>query len=200
MKRIDLVLCALLLMSCAASAQTVSENSCAFIDNSRDSFFIKFEKVEAIADLSGKKVRSAILRITNNLTCSIGLQTSDVEHFLVRSPAGLNGQLAHQRKEIIDGEFVPELEFYREFRIDDDFHGRTNNGGDVRASIILKGGNSALFAVPFDSFKHKRSVVVPVEFEWESNRGKVAFTGDTYHLVWFRYRELPESWLKEIGL
>jgi hypothetical protein len=180
-----------------AQDSSPAESNCALVNKTRDAFFIEFVRIEEKQDDKAKKENQIILRLRNNSTCPIELISSDVGHFMEKL---LPNQTAQQviermrnpkwRTEIADDELIPALSYYTEFAFYTSLYGgRMSDGGDMVASFKLKGGNSILFAVPFENFKKRLLVLIPFDFVWETERR--GYRGDTHHLVWFSYGSLP---------
>lgn len=200
--KINVLLVVLVFLSASFSFAQTSESSCALINNARDSFFIEFERIEDKQNDGGKKRKNIILRLKNNSTCSIQLTSADLEHFRVKEnfPPNTSAQQKIEQiknpkwREINNDEFIPRFEFVTELTVYNSLYvQRLSDASDITFSFSLKGGNSILFAVPFKNFEKKLLVLVPFEFKWETNRAKDSFGGDTHHLIWFSYSNLPDE-------
>lgn len=198
MKNIFFLLICLFMGVNLSFAQNSSELSCSIINKLEDSFSVQFEKVKEGLNERRKKEKQVILRLKNNSTCSIMVISSNTDYFLEKLPSNATLKDFMNRKiriELIDGEFVPDFDFLTNIQITTDlFIANTSGSGDYKATLFLKGGNSLLFSVPFENFKKKLSVIIPFEFNWESQRG------DTHHLIWFPYKKLPEELKGELKI
>jgi hypothetical protein len=179
---------------------------CSLIDKTRDALFIEFERTdEKLTRGERKDEPHVILRLKNNSTCPIEVISNDVEYFLAALPAKPTFQQVMNREtrtNIIEGELVPDLNFFIRINVSGNwFAEELNESSDTITTPILKGGNSLLFAVPIKNFKKGLIVLVPFKFEWETelDKSNVKFGGGTYHFIWFRYSKLPQELLKKIA-
>jgi hypothetical protein len=184
-----------------------ADPACQRVDGARDSLFIESVRVDMISQLGGPLQRSVVLRLKNNSTCAVLLTTTDVTNFVEKlGPSPTARQLREQkfRNIINDGEFVSGLQLFTDINFGDStLTTRTNSDGDVSFELSLTGTRSLLFAVSVENLKKGQLILVPFKFEWESKPGKhrsnqFTFSGETHHLVWFSYANLPKEVLAEI--
>jgi hypothetical protein len=191
----------------AVSAQTARVDRCQIIDGSRDALFIEFVRVEASPTPDSPHGKNVVLKLKNNATCPIMLTTVDPRNFAEKlgpNPTARQRQTQKLRAEIYDGELVPGLRTYTTFNFGEALlTTETNSESDTGVELILKGGRSLLFSVPFESLKEKKLILIPFQFEWETKPAKFLsdkfkLSGETHHLVWFSYSNLPKELLRDI--
>ena len=200
-------------MILAVVSSTVAQRNrvevCRRVDSSRDSLFIESVRVEEASSHGDQKIENrVILRLKNNSTCSINVMTTDFRKFV--EPLGSKPtvqQLRYQkiRHVILDGELVDGLQIYTSIEFGDSLlTTRTNRDSDMGLGLTLKGNSSLLFAISIEALRKKQLILVPFEFEWETKPGKfrsekfVRLSGETHHLVWFSYSNLPKDVLSDI--
>ena len=192
--KILLTVTLLIILRTIVSAQNASPTTagCVLIDSQRrDTLFLTYEKLEA-AESSGssRRGRNVLLRLTNNSTCAVLVETEDAKKFVISQSAAFTPK--NIRWDFEDGVVVPELKFYTQ----DDEHSRSpkSHSGDFFFVFRLPGNRSILFAVPEDYFRECNDIVVPFNFEWERNGSP-----SLQHRVSFVTRGIPVAVRRRIG-
>jgi hypothetical protein len=181
---------------------------CSLIDKSRDLLFITYERMDD-PDLKRQGIdRDRILvRLHNNSTCPIVIQTTDAEKFFIPKPPNLSviekiKRPTEIRWDLSEGEIVPAVTFY----IQDERRSKVPKatwGGDVFYGFHVLGGRTILFPIPLAYLRKGNDIIVPFNFAWEDERGKPApkmiFSGDVKHLVYFYKSHVPADVLRKSG-
>ncbi len=173
------------------------------IDKSRDALFITYERLEEPdPKREGIDRERVLVRLRNNSTCAVLIETMDAEKFLASLPSNATIVDHAKRKiqaDLPDGVVVPAVKFYTEDR----HHSKAPVpawGGDMFFKFRLLGGNSMLFAIPTAYLRERLDIVMPFAYEWEqeAKAPKVIYSGDVEHRVYFHNDSLPEEIRKRI--
>jgi hypothetical protein len=179
-KLVAFFLCSLAILSNADTAgQTqASKNMCSLLSGSGEAQNISFEKV------SGTDV---ILRLRNNSTCEITLQTDPGPlTWVIFGPKGAKIEVV---TEPVDGLWVPVHYYFA----------RANKGvefgpgwGDSVSVYNVPAGQSLLFSVPLKYFKKHLDIAVPFNYVWERTGPNIWRSGVS-HRVYFLNEDLPSG-------
>jgi hypothetical protein len=181
-----------------------SQSGCALLDKGRDALFITFERLEEPGPRrQGIDRERLMVRLYNNSTCVVLMQTMDAENFylpLPDNPTAIDRVKRGINYDLPDGVVVPAVKYYTQ-------NTRRSKapepawGGDMFFTFRLLGGRSVLFAVPTAYFTRGFDIVLPFDFGWEKEgeRPKVTYSGDVEHRVYFRNNSIPEEAWKKIG-
>lgn len=195
----------LLVLGQAAIAQEISPSQpgCSLIDKSRDPLFITYERLDdPDPKREGTDRDRVLVRLHNNSTCNVNIETTEAEKFyrpVPPNPTGLERVKRVYDSDLPDGAIVPAVKFYTQ-----DLR-RTKSpkpawGGDMFFKFCLLGGNSMLFAIPMEYLKKGNNIVVPFEYAWETAgpSHKLRYSGDVEQHVYFFSQNIPDEIKRKI--
>jgi len=170
-----------------AQERSVNQAGCALIDKSRPAQFISYEAVS-------ETTLEATLRLHNNTTCSIIVETDDTSPTrLSRLPKG--GVRVESVTSSQDGVRLPLhylVQDRQRWRAPEPAYG----WGDSVFTYELLAGQSAVFTVPLSHFRKRLDVAVPFSYAWESDRAIGMGIGGVVHRVYFLVDDIPEAVLR----
>jgi hypothetical protein len=116
------------------------------------------------------------LRLHNNSTCNILVETSDTEDRLIQDGKQIQVHYlaVDRRKQTV----------------------KSNGFGDSVGDYELLSGYSFSFVVPISHFKKCQDVAVPFSYQWEDGYPNAGFIGGVSHYVYFLFEDVPQSALK----
>ena len=167
-----------------AQERPANQTGCAFIEKSRPAQFITY-------DGASETTSEAMLRLHNNTTCSIIVETDD------RSPTRLRrlpnggvtvGTVASSQ----DGVRLPLhylVQDRQRWRAPEPAYG----WGDSVFTYEILAGQSVIFTVPLKHFRKRLDVAVPFNYEWESDRAISMGVGSVVHFVYFLVDDMPKA-------
>ncbi len=194
MRRVTRFFVLVLGLSQFLSAQTTPENGCKYLDSKKPALYISYQGQRAVKDEKGKTTLATLLRLHNNSSCSISVETTDTSHNEVlnkreesRRP---NGDLITR--------FIPnppkdfELEIFYDVKESEGKAWKPGNYWqyrDISFSYPIPSGHSAAFPVQEKFFQKKWSVSVPFNYKWEAGPNSLYTIS---HRV-FYFREFPKG-------
>jgi hypothetical protein len=170
-----------------ARARSVDQAACALIDQNRPAQFVSYEG-------ASQPAREVTLRIHNNTSCSIIVETDD------RSPTLLtrlpNGRVkAEAVTGSLDGARL-DLHYLVQNRKGWRAAQPAYGWGDSVFTYALRPGQSAIFGVPMSQFRKRLDVAVPFKYAWEGDRAIAMGVGGVAHRVYFLVEDVPASALR----
>ena len=167
-----------------AHARSGDEAACTLIDQNRPAQFVSYEG-------ASQPAREVTLRIHNNTSCSIIVETDD------RSPTRMsrlpNGRV---KPEAVTGSFDgTRLDLHylvqnrKRWRAAQPVYG----WGDSVFTYELRPGQSAIFGVPVTQFRKRLDVAVPFKYAWEGDGAIAMGVGGVVHRVYFLVEDVPAS-------
>jgi hypothetical protein len=157
-----------------------TQAGCDLLDKSRRSQFISYES------RSKSEVK---LRLHNNTTCKIIVQTDDREPRPLLRNSGLGSESTKARQDNLWLPLHYLVQDTRRWKAPEPAFG----WGDSAFTYELVPGASALFTVRLNHFKKHLDVVVPFNYAWEGNATIGMGVGGVVHRVYFLADDLPAS-------
>ena len=141
-------------------------SQCSLLDNNSNSVYITFERTARVkVDGQDKLQRGIVLRLHNNLTCTIIVTTGTANGFykpLPPNPTPLQLVKREIDYDLPDGALVPELQYRYQTRKESGI----SVGGDMFFGFSLLGGHTILFEVPFKHLDPTFASVLMIEFKY----------------------------------
>jgi hypothetical protein len=171
-----------------AQERSVNQTGCAVVDKSRPAQFVSYE--------SASETTSVLtLRLHNNTTCSIIVETDDTSPMqLRRLPTG--GVKVEPVTTSRDGVRLPLhylLQDRQRWRAPEPAYG----WGDSVYTYELLAGQSAVFSVSKSHFRNRLDVAVPFNYAWEGDKAIGMGVGGVVHRVYFLFDDVPEAVLRD---
>lgn len=188
----------LLLLATVSFAQedSKSENGCVVKEPIKPAVFISFESATA----ADKDKTKTLLRLHNNTSCNIVVETSDIvplpeyRHlFKTQTTTRANGDTATLYiPNPPEGAFVPIFYDKQTDRTHKPKPANYWEGRDLVNEYTIPGGRSVIFAVDATFFRKRVRLSVPFTYEWE-HASELHTFGTTEHRVYYEY-ELPTGY------
>jgi hypothetical protein len=171
-----------------AQTQPVNQAGCALIDESRPAQFISYVG-------TSEMMKWAVLRLYNNTSCSIIVETDD------KSPTRLNklpDDNFNVETVISSGD---EVLLPIHYLVQDRKHWRAPEPaygwGDSVFTFEILAGKSAFFNVPLTYFRKRLDLVVPFSYSWERKKSIGMGIGGVVHRVYLLIEDVPETELRK---
>lgn len=170
--------------SFAQATNSTNKASCSLIEKQRLPQYISYEG-------SDRDAAFVTLRLHNNTTCSILVETDDkYSTRLIKLPRD------QSKTEIIDrpqdGVRLP-LHYLVQDRRRSKAPEPAYGWGDSVFTYEIVAGQSIIFAVPLFHFEKHLDLAVPFNYSWEDRRSVGMGDGAVVHRVYFLADELPRS-------
>ncbi|HEX5704121.1 MAG TPA: hypothetical protein VFX97_13040 [Pyrinomonadaceae bacterium] len=170
-----------------AQPRPANTPGCTLIESSRPPHYIAYEGTKPSAEIS--------LRLRNNTTCEIVIETDDsIPAQLRRFP---NGDV--RIEPVIgsaDGVRVA-LHYLVEDRQRQKAPQRGYGWGDSVFSYQVQPGHSVIFRIPRAQLKRGLDIVVPFKYAWETSSAIGMGAGGVVHRVYFLFDDFPPTALKK---
>lgn len=167
-----------------AQDRSSSKQGCVRIDPARPPQFITYD---------GKSESEIYLRLRNNSSCGIVVETDDQYPTQIRK-VPQKGVTIEPVIESRDGvrlrlHFLVQSRPQRELR-------RAYGWGDSVFVYEIPSSQSITFSVPLNHFKRRYNIAVPFGYSWEGNNSIGTGIGGVVHLVYFLFDELASDALR----
>ena len=183
-----------------AQQNSGNQIGCVYLDKEKPSIFISYERETTVKNEKGQNVRKILLRLHNNSSCEISIETTDTSY-----DETLNRkEVSQQPNGITITRFIPnppknfELPIFYDIKESDDKRWKPANYWENRHLVFtypISSGYSAAFPVDDKFFRKRLSISVPFEYSWENN-SELRTLGTISHRVSYVYT-LPEGFYKE---
>lgn len=189
LKTITTVGSLLLAVAVANALQKVpsAKEGCALIDPTREAQFLIFE---------GKSESEIRLRLRNNSTCAILVETDDHYPTAIKKLPGGGGTL-----ETVSGSqdgLRLALHYFIQNNKKNEAAKPAYGWGDSVFTYEIPPGQSIVFNVPASHFKKHYDIAVPFSYPWEDKNQTVnTGVGGVMHLVHFLPGDLPAEALRK---
>jgi hypothetical protein len=171
----------ILIVSAVTVAQAASsmKDGCFVIDPTRPSQFIIYD---------GKSESDIHLRLRNNTSCAIVVQTDDKYPTEIRKLPQGGGRV----ESVLEPRDGIRLRLHYLIQIKPQGNWRRAYGwGDSVFVYEIPAGQSITFAVPAMHFKRHSNVAVPFGYSWEGKKFVGIGPGGVVHQIQFLYADLP---------
>lgn len=166
----------ILFLLCVLISPAYSQNDskpqqeCALIDKNQKAQYISFDRMSGLPF-------GVRLRLHNNSTCKIFVETSDTEDRVIQDGKQIEVHYltVNRRKQTV----------------------KSGGGGDSVGIYELLSGYSLMFVVPLPHFKKCQDVAVPFSYAWEGDYVNAGAIGGVSHLVYFLHEDVPQNVLKK---
>jgi hypothetical protein len=198
-----LVCLAVLLFSTArlVAAQEIpkGQGGCNYLDKEKPSIFISYERETTGQNPKGQNVRQVLLRLHNNSSCTIVIETDDIvgDETLFKKEVSQMPNGDTLTKYIPDPPEGALLPIFYDIQEAGNKAWRPANywaGRDLVFTYTVPSGRSVTFPVEAKYFKRRYLISVPFTYAWEDNR-ELSTLGTIIHRVSYVY-ELPEGFYK----
>lgn len=161
---------------------TANRNPCALIDLTRPAQFVTYD---------GKADSKIRLRLRNNTTCAIVVQTDDTYPTEIKRLSN-RGVRIEAVKEPRDGLKLP-LHYLIQKRNKGEAPKHAFGWGDSVFTYEVPAGQSITFDVPASHLKKRYDLAVPFSYPWEGSNAVNTGIGGVVHLVYFLLEDLPAT-------
>jgi hypothetical protein len=176
-----------------------TDGGCNYLKEDRPSIFISYERETAGENAKGHNIRQMILRLHNNSTCTIVIETDD----MIGNEKLFKKEVSRAPNGDIMTKYIPDPPEGALLSIFYDIQEARNKawkpanyweGRDLVFTYTVPSGHSVTFPVKEKYFKRKYLISVPFSYAWEDNH-ELSTLGTINHRVFYVY-ELPEGFYK----
>jgi len=162
-----------------AQGASSTKDGCSVIDATHPPQFIVYD---------GKSESDIHLRLQNNTSCAIVVQTDDKYPTEIKKLPQGGGRMESVLRSR-DGVRLP-LHYLIQNKSQSDWR-RAYGWGDSVFIYEIPAGQSITFAVPAKHFKRHYNVAVPFGYSWEGKKFVAIGPGGVVHQIQFLYADLP---------
>ncbi len=203
MRRVFFLTGILAALSCYLCAQPpVSKDGCRYVEDDKPSLFISYVREGVVKTYKGTSVRKVFLRLHNNSTCDIHVETPDntgdetlFKYGTETLPNGrtITGLLQHPQKKDFD------LEIFYDVKESEAKGWKPANYWDDRDLVFkysIPSGYTAVFPVDERFFRRKQRISILFGYDWEDDSDQLRTFGTITHRVTYVY-DIPKGYFKE---
>ncbi len=184
---------------CLGQENSQNQVGCESLAKEKPSVFISYEREITEQNEKGQNVRKTLLRLHNNLSCEIAVETNDTmnNETLYKKEVSQQSNGDTITKYIQNPPKDFELPIFYDIKKSKDKRWKPANyyeGRDLVFKYSIPSGYSAVFQVEGKYFQKRLSISVPFEYSWEDTDELRTF-GTISHRVSYVY-ELPTGFYK----
>lgn len=201
MRMVRLLVVLIVGLSQFLSAQTAPTGGCSYLEKDKPSVYISYVRQQLVKNKKGKTEQKVLLRLHNNSTCEISVETpdntDDKKLFKYETRTKSNGEkLTTNWQNPPSKDF--DLDIYYDFKESKGKSWKPVNYWEARDLVFkynIPSGYSAAFPVDERFIRKNQLISVLFEYDWEYSSELRTF-GTISHRVIYDYR-LPKGYFKD---